>query len=62
MCRPANVGFLRSGFAWRPSLQNPLVLPLLWRRLIQWAVGLGEKKKSVITFFKPGTQKLYIEL
>jgi hypothetical protein len=35
MCRPASAAFPHSGFAWQPSLRNPLGLPPR-RPLIQW--------------------------
>jgi hypothetical protein len=57
MCRLASATFLGSGFAWRPSLQNPLDLMPTWRQVIQWLFGFGRDKKSAMTFFKPGKYK-----
>jgi hypothetical protein len=44
MCRLANAAFLSNGFARRPSLRNPLGLPPMQRRLIQWLFDLGGTK------------------
>jgi hypothetical protein len=42
MCRPANTVFLGNGFA----LGNPLGLPPMQRRLIQWLLVVGRTKKK----------------
>jgi hypothetical protein len=43
--------FLGSGFAWQPSLRNPLDLPPTWWRLIQWLFGLGGTKNQQQHFY-----------